>query len=93
MRGESELLAGRWLLPRAHASSPRYCHVELKMGVSWLCSRYRFIKAIGDGGQGGVYRYEDMHTQQHVVVKEYGQIDGRWAPGAAGKCAGEGRRC
>jgi hypothetical protein len=42
-----------------------------------LDSHYRFLKCIGGGGQGGVYRYEDLRTGNVVAVKEFGTINGR----------------
>lgn len=46
-----------------------------------LNSHYRFLKCIGGGGQGGVYRYEDLRTGNVVAVKEFGTINGRQGQG------------
>jgi len=40
-------------------------------------AKYKFIDCIGSGGQGGVFRFQNRHTGEIVVVKEYGVLSCR----------------
>ena len=45
---------------------------EIVAGKADFEGRYEFIKTLGDGGQGGVYKYRRRADGALVAVKEFG---------------------
>lgn len=59
---------------------------EIVQGKADFERRYEFIKTLGDGGQGGVYKYRRRADGALVAVKEFGCLTAKYVPWRLGVC-------
>ena len=61
---------------------------EIVAGKADFESRYEFVKTLGDGGQGGVYKYRRRADGAMVAVKEFGCLTAKYVRDGVCVCTG-----